>query len=253
MTLHVHTARISYAGGHGDEPGEATQPEEFKSAPLAQLYCATRSLPEKRGASGRDCEAAEGQTRLNHGETMAAGGPPGPRFWVGVDRDGPVPAHAPDLGPCWLWTRSKTRDGYGRIRIGGRERLTHRLSLETSVGPPPSTGHHACHRCDVPACVRPSHLFWGTAADNQRDAYAKGRNSLLQRSQRGEANNNAKLDGGQVASIRERLASGDSRGDVAEDFGVSYDTVRLIELGRLWPANEDRVHELLDEAAGCRS
>ena len=26
------------------------------------------------------------------------------RFYENVNKDGPVPAHRPDLGPCWVWT-----------------------------------------------------------------------------------------------------------------------------------------------------
>lgn len=38
-----------------------------------------------------------------------------------------------------------------------------------------------CHRCDNELCVRPDHFFWGTQADNMRDAVLKGRrkNSAL--------------------------------------------------------------------------
>jgi hypothetical protein len=25
------------------------------------------------------------------------------RFWEKVDKNGPVPAHRPELGPCWVW------------------------------------------------------------------------------------------------------------------------------------------------------
>lgn len=32
-----------------------------------------------------------------------------------------------------------------------------------------------CHACDVPCCVRPAHLFVGTAVDNRQDAIRKGR------------------------------------------------------------------------------
>jgi hypothetical protein len=28
--------------------------------------------------------------------------PLGERFWVKVNKDGPVPVHCPELGPCWV-------------------------------------------------------------------------------------------------------------------------------------------------------
>lgn len=37
------------------------------------------------------------------------------RFWSKVDKDGPIPAHKPELGQCWVWTASKNNAGYGRF------------------------------------------------------------------------------------------------------------------------------------------
>lgn len=33
----------------------------------------------------------------------------------------------------------------------------------------------ACHRCDVPLCINPTHLFIGTMKDNIRDSRSKNR------------------------------------------------------------------------------
>jgi hypothetical protein len=81
---------------------------------------------------------------------------------------------------CWLWQGDRsTRDGYGRMSANGRLQLVHRLSYTTFVGSVPA-GLSVLHRCDVPACCNPEHLFAGTHADNMRDMLAKGRHVSVQ-------------------------------------------------------------------------
>jgi hypothetical protein len=81
---------------------------------------------------------------------------------------------------CWLWTGVTMWQGYPVLAIGSRKLGTrkqvraHRLSYEIYNGPIPS-GMYVCHKCDVPICINPNHLFLGTAADNIRDMMAKGR------------------------------------------------------------------------------
>ena len=88
-------------------------------------------------------------------------------FWSKVDRS----------GECWIWTGDKMPRGYGRVRRRDRTYVgAHRVAWEIVKGPIPA-GLHVCHRCDNPPCVRPDHLFVGTASDNARDRDAKGRNS----------------------------------------------------------------------------
>lgn len=76
---------------------------------------------------------------------------------------------------CWLWTGFTVR-GYGRFAVSTKRpaEKAHRFAWELTHGPVPA-GMHVLHRCDVPGCVRPSHLFLGTHADNMADAKQKGR------------------------------------------------------------------------------
>jgi hypothetical protein len=78
------------------------------------------------------------------------------RFWPKVSKDGPVPAHAPDLGPCWVWTAS-TWEGYGSFRLGEKMVKAYVWAWEDENGPVPD-GLELDHLCRNKPCVRPSHL-----------------------------------------------------------------------------------------------
>ena len=91
-------------------------------------------------------------------------GTPEERFWAKVNKNGPIPEHCPELGPCWLWTAA-TIKGYGSFHWEG-ENLSHRISFIWMVGPIPS-GEELDHLCRVPPCVNPSHLESVTRRVNQ--------------------------------------------------------------------------------------
>lgn len=144
-------------------------------------------------------------------------------FWERVSYGSP--------GECWLWTGAKNRDGYGKLRLGerkaGRFVRAHRLALALAKPSMFDPSLHVLHTCDNPACCRPSHLFQGTQADNNRDMHVKGRARAL----RGEANPRAKLTEEQVRAIR---ADPRPKKTLARVYGVSRSAIQFIKSGRNW-------------------
>lgn len=88
---------------------------------------------------------------------------------------------------CWIWTgpywknRPWPQNRYGYIGIWGgpgsiRSKTvgTHRAMLLAIHGPL-TPQQCACHRCDVPLCINPAHLFIGSMRDNILDSRSKNR------------------------------------------------------------------------------
>lgn len=180
------------------------------------------------------------------------------RYWARVDRNGPIPAHRPELGPCWGWTGSTDRDGYGSLTDGVRGKRAHRISFDLHHGPIPS-GQMVCHHCDNPPCSRPDHLFLGGPISNARDMVAKrrqaagARNGRWQRPdraptgdrngsrthperlRRGETNPAAKVTEEQVREMRGRYAAGGvTQAHLASDYGITQGIVSAILRRKLW-------------------
>ena len=58
----------------------------------------------------------------------------------------PVP-----IAGCWLWQRSSTSDGYGKVQFNGRMWRVHRVVWMLANGPIPE-GLCVLHHCDTPGC-----------------------------------------------------------------------------------------------------
>ncbi len=128
---------------------------------------------------------------------------------------------------CWLWTGTLNDTGYGITSEYSKSMLAHRASYTLAFGAIPA-GLSVLHRCDVPACINPAHLFLGTRADNVADMVAKNRN------QKGETNGRAVLTEAQVRIIKTMLADGATKVSVAEMFEVSRSLVSMIGSGKRW-------------------
>lgn len=139
------------------------------------------------------------------------------RFWERVDKS----------GDCWTWKWSRSPQGYGRYYPTGRKLLSHRFAYEVTYGAIPD---NLCvlHRCDNPACCNPDHLFLGTRTDNIADRQAKGRTRTG--CLKGATNPGAKLTAEQVRTIRDRIASGETRTALAKEYGTSVSTMSHIAL-----------------------
>jgi HNH endonuclease len=90
------------------------------------------------------------------------------RFLIYVDQDGPIPDHAPDLGPCWLWLGSTNPSGYGQFSIGRKGRFTAHRWHYIRVKGPVADDLQIDHLCRVTSCVNPEHLEAVTASENCR-------------------------------------------------------------------------------------
>ena len=151
------------------------------------------------------------------------------RFWQKVD--GGFGLWGGGESYCWEWTAARDKDGYGQFWLGGKPEKAHRIAFALHNGAIPE-GLHICHSCDNPGCVRPSHLWAGTNADNHADKAAKGRarNGEIH----GENHGAAKLDVERVKAIRAARANGESMRSIGFRFGVRHTQVGRIVRRENW-------------------
>lgn len=127
-------------------------------------------------------------------------------------------------GGCWLWTGATVtgKFNYGLAWVDGKPKRAHRVAHELFIAPI-TDDDVICHRCDVPLCVNPAHLFKGDRGDNNRDTKSKGRHSY------GTRNGHCRLSEAEVALIK---SSGLDRAILAETYGVTEHYVWRLQTGR---------------------
>ena len=144
-----------------DEPTCSVNDDSHSRGPLRNGMCGKHYMRQYR-----------------HGDALTVKprnwrGTPEERFWVKVDKNGPVPGHRPDLGPCWVWTGGKMTSGYGTFYPGGGRGTpqvgAHRFAYEMLREPIPE-GMEIDHVCRNKLCVNAAngHLEPVTRTENLR-------------------------------------------------------------------------------------
>ena len=139
------------------------------------------------------------------------------------------------LGHCWPWDGEdwEWQDGYGRMNVGQKKYLAHRIALALAEGidirdvPPEQC---VLHSCDFRPCCYPEHLRWGTKLDNALDRETRDRHHDVA----GLNNPNVSLTPADVLLLRQMLADDIPKTQIAAHFGISRQQVWRIETGRRW-------------------
>lgn len=129
---------------------------------------------------------------------------------------------------CWEWSARRDPNGYGRIDIGGKPVLAHRIAFQLANG---YECENVCHSCDNPPCCNPAHLWPGNPKLNAEDRDRKGR-LRLGPPLKGSTNPASRLTEEQARYI---LASSKTQRALAARFGVSQTAIGLIKRGINWP------------------
>lgn len=120
---------------------------------------------------------------------------------------------------CLIWTGAVNPDGYGKICIGHSKVFrAHRVAWELKNGPIPP-GAHILHKCDVPSCIEPSHLFLGDHKENMSDRAKKLRAAK-------------KLTPSLIRKIRKETNL--SQAKIAKKYRISQGTVWDIKSRKTW-------------------
>ncbi len=134
----------------------------------------------------------------------------------------------PNNAGCIEWLGSKTRGGYGVLRLAGKgsaRTTAHRIAwvLKRGVIAPEIL---VLHKCDNPSCVNVDHLFLGTPENNTHDMMAKNRH--------GWRNGMPwqKLNATDAERMRDMRRAGHKQQQIADWMNVSRPLVSMVLAGK---------------------
>ncbi len=144
------------------------------------------------------------------------------RYWSKVNK----------TDSCWLWTAAIQQKGYGTLMCDKERHSVHRISWTLHNGQIPH-GCFVCHKCDVPNCVNPEHLFLGDNTDNMQDASKKGRLKKPDNFGKWGTNGRSKLTASAVLEIKS-LRGIISQRQIAYLYNMSKPAINHVLRGRVW-------------------
>ena len=138
---------------------------------------------------------------------------PVPAFWSNVEV----------TDTCWRWTKTTKKRAYGSWTRNSKSINPGRF-LKIMLDAPSDQSLFACHKCDNPPCVNPSHLFLGTYKDNAIDMVKKGGHVGLR-----------KLTLEQVKEIRAKFQSGNfKRKELAALYKITLSGITQVIRKTRW-------------------
>ena len=196
-----------------------------------ELYAQAREAGQRPLCSVPGCgkpTRSLGYCLAHHKRLLRHGDPTGGRI-----ADGDALKYALEIAPahlgekCLVWPYARKPGGHGRVDVNGVGHNASRVVCQAAHGAPPTPRHHAAHRCNVPICVNPAHLYWATPSQNEGDKIANGT------SNRGERCGSNVLTEEDVHKIR-KLKGTMSQAKIGALFGVTDGAIRQIFRGRTW-------------------
>jgi hypothetical protein len=163
----------------------------------------------------RPCRTGPEHGNYDHGQT----GSPEYKTWASIKTRCFNPKHDryASYGGAGITMCNRWRDSFPAFY----EDLGPKPSPEHTILRTSHEGHYSCGKC--PQCIDagwPSNCRWGTKTEQNRNRRAGERSG--------------KLDADKVRLIREKLASGVSDREVADEFGVASSLVGKIRRGEAW-------------------
>lgn len=126
---------------------------------------------------------------------------------------------------CHIWTGAVFANGYGVLRVAGKNKKAHRVAYELANGVVLTAEQKLLHSCDVRRCVNPEHLSVGTNRDNTLDCLTKGR----YRNRWGPPKRH--VDAIVIAEVLAAISAGERGCDVAARMGLGRPMVSRIKNG----------------------